>query len=333
MSYFSSNEEHSLESWLGCGSGCNCGPCRSGMSGFGERYELEEDDEPGTAPAAGIRSASLNGWYGAALGYYGFHDGEAPVADAPAPAPETSAPGPATPPAGAPPTDAAAPPAPAPPTTERPSSAAPPSSPEAEQELIQDALRSGIRNPWQLVDVVFFARHPSRKGTPIKPNETELLSERQHIRLKMVLPALRQLMSLRRNPVRRRMVRPPRGIRRVARFGFAGAPAPPVCGAARADVSTIAGDLTLVNNELAKGSGASARRLDLKKQLLDVDADGMISSLDSYIATGCCEPSLKVLESELKALPWHVTVVPILSKLLKEIGAAQGRARKDFKHC
>ena len=330
MSYFSSSEEQSLGS-LGCGSGCNCGPCRSGMSGFGERYELEEDDEPGTAPAADSRSASLNGWYGAALGYYGFHDGEAPAPDVPAPAtPGTSAPGPTTPPAVAPQPEA---PAQAQPTTEAPSGVAPASSPEAEQELIQDALRSGIRNPWQLVDVVFFARHPSRKGTPIKPNETELLSERQHIRLKMVLPALRQLMSLRRMPAGRRIVRPPRRIRRVARFGFAGAPAPPVCGAARADVSTIACDITLVNNELAKGLGASARRLDLKKRLLDADVDSMISSLDSYIATGCCEPSLKVLESEVKALPWHVTVVPILSKLLKEIGAAQGRARKDFKHC
>ncbi len=333
MAYFSSSEEQSLGSWLGCGSGCNCGPCRSGMSGFGERYELEEDDEPGTAPAAGTRPASLNGWYGTALGYCGFHDGEAPAPDVPTAAPETSVPGPATPPAVAPPADAATAPGAAPPTSELPSSAAPPGSPEAEQELIQDALRSGVRNPWQLTDVVFFARHPNRKGTLIKPNETELLSERQHIRLRMVLPALRQLMSLRRIPLGRRIVRPPRRIRRAARFGFAGVPAPPVCGAARADVSTIAGDLTLVNNELAKGAGASARRLGLKKNLLDLDVDGMISSLDSYIATGCCEPSLKVLESEVKALPWHVTVVPILSKLLREIGAAQGRALKDFKHC
>jgi hypothetical protein len=148
----------------------------------------------------------------------------------------------------------------------------------------------------------------------------------------MVLPALRQLIRFRSLPIRRRIVRPQR-IRRFARFGFAGPPVAPVCGAARADLATIAGDLTLVNNEMAKGAGASARRLDLKKKLLDLDVDGMIGALDSYIVTGCCEPSLKVLESEVKALPWHVSVVPTLTKLLREIGAAQARARKDFTHC
>jgi hypothetical protein len=322
MSYFSSSEEQLLGSWLGCGPGCSCGPCRSGISGFGERYEREDEEEelrPPTEPPP----APLNGWYG---GYYGFGETETQASNSnESPAPETSTPAPESRPVVAPaPVDT-------PPTTETPVTTAP-SSPEAEQELIQDALRNGIRNPWQLTDVVFFARHPGRKGTPIKPDETELLSERQHIRLKMVLPALRQLRSLRRLPIRPFLMRP-RRIRRVARFGFAGVPADPVCGAARADLATIAGDLTLVNNELAKGARASARRLDLKKKLLDLDVEGMVSALDSYIATGCCEPSLKVLESEVKALPWHVTVVPILSRLLREIAAAQGRARKDFKHC
>jgi hypothetical protein len=341
MSYFSSTEEQSLGGWLGCGPGCSCGPCRSGMSGLGERYELDVDEEPVSASAASSRPASLNGWYGAGLSYYGFDETEAPAPSVPeTPTPQTTVPGPEAPPAVAPPSGGppAGLPAAAAPTTEAPlpsapAPSAPPSSPEAEEELIQDALRSGVRNPWQLTDIIFFARHPSRKGTLIKPDETELISERRHIRLKIVLPALRQLIRLRTVPFRPRIVRPPRRIRRGGGFGFAGLPAAPVCGAARADLATIAGDLTLVNNELAKGAGASRHRLDLKRKLLDLDVNGMITSLDSYIVSGCCEPSLKTLESEVLALPWHVSVDPMRARLLREIAAAQGRARKDFKHC
>jgi hypothetical protein len=120
---------------------------------------------------------------------------------------------------------------------------------------------------------------------------------------------------------------------RYPRFGLASVPAIPICGAASADLATVAADLTLVNNELAKGAGASPHRLDLKRRLLDLDVNGMIASLDSYIVSGCCEPSLKRLESEVLALPWHVSVDPMRARLLREITAAQGRARKDFKHC
>jgi hypothetical protein len=330
MAYFSNTEEQPMGGWFGCGPECSCGPCRSGVHGFSERYELEEEDEQ---PPAGARPASLNGWYGAGLSHYGFDETEAPAPVPQTPTPQTTPPPqestpPIAPQSGTQQSNAQAQ-APAPTETPRPS---PPTiSPEAEEELIQDALRNGVRNPWQLVDIVFFARHPNRKGSPIKPEETDLITERRHIRVSMVLPALRQLMSFRR-PQIRRIVRPQR-VRRFARFGFAGVPTPPVCGAARADLATIAGDLTLINNELAKGSGASAYRLSLKRQLLDLDVDGMIRALDSYIATGCCEPSLKTLESEVKALPWHVTVVPTLSKLLTEVTAAQGRAKKDLKHC
>jgi hypothetical protein len=296
------------------------------MSGFGERYEREEEEEE-LPPPTGPRTAPLNGWYGRGFGYFGFDQAEAPAPEAPTPAPEARTPEPAPAEAPTPPAQADA----GPPEAQAPTAS--PSTPEAEQELIQDALRSGIRNPWQLVDVVFFARHPSRKGTQLKPHETELLSERQHIRLRMVLPALRQLMSLRRPPVRRRIVVRPRRSGRGGRFGFAGIPAAPVCGAARRDLTAVGLDIDLINRELAKGAGASARRLDLKRQLLDSDVDGMINALDAYIASGCCEPSLKSLEAEVKALPWHVTVVPVLSRLLGGIAAAQGRARKDFKHC
>jgi hypothetical protein len=52
MSYFSYSEDQSLGSSLGCGPSCSCGPCRSGMSGFAEWYEKEQQDEPAAAPPA-----------------------------------------------------------------------------------------------------------------------------------------------------------------------------------------------------------------------------------------------------------------------------------------
>jgi hypothetical protein len=85
MSYFSNTEDQSLGASFGCGSECNCGPCKSGMSGLDEWYEKEEADEPsqpappkapspmqppaGAAPQAG----SLKGWDRPAIGmgYYG----------------------------------------------------------------------------------------------------------------------------------------------------------------------------------------------------------------------------------------------------------------------
>jgi len=55
MSYFSSIEDGSLEG-LGCSSQCNCGHCKSGVSGLGERYEREEEAEP---PVLTVRRATL----------------------------------------------------------------------------------------------------------------------------------------------------------------------------------------------------------------------------------------------------------------------------------
>jgi len=109
--------------------------------------------------------------------------------------------------------------------------------------------------------------------------------------------------------------------------------APPVCDTARRDLAAVASDLNLINNELARGPGASPARLSLKRQLLESDVNGMIRALDSYIASGCCEPALKTLETEIQALPWPIIVVPTRLRLLKEIIAAQDRARKDSQHC
>jgi len=81
MSYFSNPEDQSLGDGLGCGQGCSCGPCKSGVSGLDEWYEKEETSEvaPPRAPAprqppSGPRPQpqSLKGWPGVGLGYYGW---------------------------------------------------------------------------------------------------------------------------------------------------------------------------------------------------------------------------------------------------------------------
>lgn len=76
MSYVSSIEDNVSFDRLGCGPGCNCGPCRSGLS---EWYEREEEDEPeprAPAPAPQKPSTSpppkpqtLSGWR-SGFGFY-----------------------------------------------------------------------------------------------------------------------------------------------------------------------------------------------------------------------------------------------------------------------
>ena len=58
MSYFSNTEDQSLGSSFGCGSECNCGPCKSGMSGLDEWYEKEEADEPAEVTPPSVPSPS-----------------------------------------------------------------------------------------------------------------------------------------------------------------------------------------------------------------------------------------------------------------------------------
>lgn len=81
MSYFSNTDDQSLGSPLGCGSTCNCGPCKSGVSGLDEWYEKEEKDEhappkPPSPIQRPVRSTSQAGslkgwdWSRVGLGYY-----------------------------------------------------------------------------------------------------------------------------------------------------------------------------------------------------------------------------------------------------------------------
>jgi hypothetical protein len=290
MAYFSG--EHSFGSPLGCGAGCNCGPCSSGMNGFGQRYEAEE------------KNGLSFGYYG---GFYGDEPAEAPAE--PAVTPEQKPPEPE----------------PRPSVTE-------PRTVEADQNLVHEAISRGIRGPRRLTDIVFFARHPTLKENPSWANDGALLDEWRQIRDRLVAPLVRQRFAPRRRMVRYRRVAP-RRFSGPPQYGFGYFAAPPLCNAARTDLQSISFDIQLINNELKKGAGGSATRMALKKKLLELDVDGMIGALNSYIASGCCEPALKTLESEVKALPWPLTVITTKAKLVGEIVAAQLRARKDFQHC
>jgi hypothetical protein len=143
------------------------------MSGFAERYEKEQEDNPAEAPpkapsrpAGKSQSAdSLKGWNG--LGY-------------------AELPGPMGPAVG---------------------SAAPIG---AEQAALQDALRRGIRSPRQLANIIFFTKHPSRVGTPIMANEVGLIDEWRQILERIVLPALRQTFGPPNTPGAPLRVRPRR---------------------------------------------------------------------------------------------------------------------------
>ena len=342
MSYFSA-EEPMLGNPLGCGPECNCGPCRSGMNGFNEWYEKDEDDEPPFevmtpgAPQNNIQPP-LSGWYGRGLGFYSL--GEETPAPAPGtvPTPEPAQTAPDQGPGSQPEPAHQQEPSPPPPSREgAPTESKPQTADqnrlEADLRLIRESLSRGIRNLKRLTDIVFFDRHPNLKDSSAWSSDSALFDEWRQIREEIVLPEFRRSVRSRPRIVYRYRPRP---VRRRGLHGYPGLgyfAAPPVCDAARRDLEAVGDDLKLIQRELARGAGASPTRLNLKRQLLDLEVDGMIRSLDAYIATGCCEPSLQVLESEIHGLGWPPLTIPTKTRLVGEIVAARARARKDFKHC
>jgi hypothetical protein len=269
------------------------------VSGLGQRYEAEEKDELSF------------GYYGRYGGMYGDEGQEVQPEAAPPPAQE---------------------PEPAPAQREPGPAVAAPRSADADQGLLREAISRGIRSPRRLTDIIFFARHPELRDNPAWANDGALLDEWRQIHERLVAPEMRRRFAPHPRVVRYRRPRPAR-FHGPPHFGFGYFAAPPVCEAARRDLDTIAFDVRIINNELAKGPGLSPTRLSLKQDLLTLDVDSMISSLDSHIASGCCEPALKTVEASVKALAWPSLVAATKSKLVTEIIAAQGRARKDFKHC
>ena len=175
--------------------------------------------------------------------------------------------------------------------------------------MVQDAIRKGVRNLRQLTAAIFLARHPS------------LRAEWRQIRDQIARPALQRL-----SPAVPR-------VNGLSYFGFGEPQTAGVCEPARGDLTAVADDLKLLNRELGKGINGSPRRLELKRQLLVLDVEVIIRSLDSYIESGCCEPRLKTLESEINGMPWPVLAGAIKARLAKAIVAAQEKARKDRKHC
>ena len=266
------------------------------MSGLGQRYEPEEKEELSSV------------YYSPFAGFYG----DEPVG---------------------PPAEPTVSPEKKPPEPEPRPVVNAPRPIEADENLVREAISRGIRGPRRLTDMVFFARHPSQKENPAWANDGALLDEWRQIRDRLVLPLMRQRFAPRRRIVRYRRVAPPVRLNGPPHAGFGYFAAPPVCNAARTDLQSISFDIEIINNELKKGAGASATRMALKKRLLELDVDGMIGALDSYIASGCCEPALKTLESEVNALPWPLPVISTKAKLVGQIVAAQLRARKDHKHC
>ena len=62
-----------------------------------------------------------------------------------------------------------------------------------EQEIggdIQEAVQRGIRDENQLTDMVFYTRHPERRGQPLRSQEKDLIKEWLDIRDGLVRPAL-----------------------------------------------------------------------------------------------------------------------------------------------
>jgi len=249
MSYFSA-EGTGLESSLGCGSECKCGPCRSGISGLNEWYEKEEEDERETNTQGTPRYQTvapppqLSGydWFRGSFGYYG--DDDTPAATEPEPAANTDQ-QPAQPeqkPVAA---------------EQRPTSTE--SRPVIDESILRDAIGHRIRNPKRLTDILFFARHADLRGSTTWANDAALLDEWRQIRNDIVIPELRRSVVPRYRPVVRRRMRHPR-LHGFPNNGLGYFAAPPVCEPARRDLAAVATDLNLINNELARGPGASPAR-------------------------------------------------------------------------
>lgn len=111
-------------------------------------------------------------------------------------------------------------------------------------------------------------------------------------------------------------------------------PPPPICDAASQDLDLLKFWLEELEKELAKPS-PSPSRIDTIKDGVRISVDDMIANLDAYITSGCCEPQLKHLEGQIKALPWssETDIQTLRTKLLEAIHKAQEKARHDYVHC
>jgi hypothetical protein len=77
----------------------------------------------------------------------------------------------------------------------------------------------------------------------------------------------------------------------------------PTCEAAEHNLERLATSLKWFKRESEKTYG-DPKRLKNRGSLVVGDADQIIKSLGDYIDRGCCEPELKILEAQVRALPW-----------------------------
>jgi hypothetical protein len=76
-----------------------------------------------------------------------------------------------------------------------------------------------------------------------------------------------------------------------------------VCDPAEHSLERLSTSLTMFKKEADK-SYPDANRLKRLGTLVGWDADNMSGSLADFIDRGCCEPELKALEAQVRALPW-----------------------------
>ena len=116
--------------------------------------------------------------------------------------------------------------------------------------------------------------------------------------------------------------------------GDVGAASAPTCGTAAGDLENLANSLRFLNNALSR-TPPNPTRVRLLKELVRMDTEAIIGSLSHYVAAGCCEPSLKVLEADVRALPWPADPDVLLQRdrLISAIQKAQAAAKQDTEHC
>jgi soluble lytic murein transglycosylase-like protein len=62
-----------------------------------------------------------------------------------------------------------------------------------ELKTLVQAIQEGVTDPWQLTDLIFYARHPEMKGVPLTHEHQELLDEWNQISALLVHPTLNEV--------------------------------------------------------------------------------------------------------------------------------------------
>lgn len=134
------------------------------------------------------------------------------------------------------------------------SATAPPSTPSPgpqasggpEAQMIHDALRRGVRDVSRLTDLIFYARHPERRGQPVRREEQPLVREWLDIRDRIVRPGLGRSTTLQGFG---QVVQPKAWLRMSSRVGLgqASAPLPSVANFAFRNAGTVDPENCCVN--------------------------------------------------------------------------------------